>query len=278
MLRKKETYIYAILFFTIGVGYVESTKKMQGMRDRLDPTQILSTLHINPKLLELVTGEFRYLWADYLFLKSSIYLGGRGKETPEVNKKTISMLFRQSANLDPYFFQTCYFTQAYLPWWKGKYVLDAIEILKIFKQHRDWDWQPGFFIGFGYHYFMKDDLTASHYLMEASKLTKAPPLVGHLGARLHQREGHTQASITFLKTMLAAEKRKTAKKDIKFRIKALEGILILEKAIAQFKSMFSGQPPDSLDRLVEAGILKTLPKNPTTKDGLYQYKDGQIDF
>ena len=114
--------------------------------------------------------------------------------------------------------------------------------------------------------------------MEIGKKHETAASLGLLGSRLSQKGGQTEASVAFLKTMYAGTDSKASKEQIELRIKALEGILILEKAISQFKSMFFNHPPDTLDRLVEVGILKDLPTNPVRKDGLYLYEDGEIDF
>ncbi len=277
MLKKKKTVVFLAFLISAMAVYIASAKKVQGLRDRFDPTQTVSALHVRPELLQVISGEFQSLVADYLMLKASVYLGGRWS-TPDEHKSAVSVLFRQSATLDPYFVDTCFLTQSFLPWWKGKYIEEAIEILTMFKEHRDWDWVPGSYIGFDYFYFLKDNITASRYMMEASKLPYSPPIFGLLGARLSQRGGRTQTAIAFLKAMHAGEKSKLIKEEIERRIGGLEGVLILEKAIRRFKSMFFNRPPDKLDQLVEAGVLKELPKNSARKDGLFVYKDGQIDF
>ncbi len=258
--------------------YISSAMTVQTLRNDLDPTQLVSAVHVRPEVLEIVSGEFRSLLADYLLLKASIYLGGRWS-TPEVNKKTVSTLFRQSAELDPYFFQTCYYIQGYLPWWRKDYVHEGIEALEIFRNHREWDWQPGFYIGFNYFYFLEDNQTAARYLMETAKRhPNQADSLGFLGARLSQKGGQTKASIAFLKTMIPRTENEWARKELQKRLTALEGVRILEKAIKNFRAMFFDHPPDTLDRLVEVGILKALPENPARKDGLYLYKNGQIDF
>jgi len=277
MLKKKELAVICLLMLLGATAYVAGAIKVQALRDRLDPTQIVSALQIEPEVLAIIGGEFRSLLADYLLLKASVYLGGR-EETTDTKKKAVSTLFRQSAALDPYFFQTCFLVQGYLPWWRGEMLKDGLEILEIFNEHRDWDWEPGYYIGFDYFYFLRDNKTASRYLMDASQRPNTSPFLGLLGARLSQKGGQTQASIEFLKTMHAGTENKRVKEQIERRIEAFKGILVLEKAIRQFRSMFFNRPPDKLDQLVEAGVLKELPKNPARNDGLFIYKDGQLDF
>ncbi len=279
MLKKKELSVFFILFIVGAAVYVSSAIRVQALRDNLDPTQVVSALQVRPEVLEIVSGEFHSLLADYLLLKASVYLGGR-YSTPDSSKKAVSTLFRQSATLDPYFFQTCYYVQGYLPWWKGDFPKQGIDILEISKEHRYWDWQPGFYIAFDYFYFLKDNLTASRYLMDLSENfdLRSSDFFGLLGARLSQQGGQTKASIAFLNTMYKRTENKKAKEELEQRIVALEGVLKLEKAIARFKSMFFGRPPDTLEQLVEAGILKRLPENPSKPDKTFTYEGGMIKF
>jgi hypothetical protein len=228
---------------------------------------------VSPALLEIAAGEFKGLLADYLLLKASTFLGGR-YQTTDSDREAVYTLFRQSIALDPYFFQTCYYIQGYLPW-EGKMPKKAIELLEICKTHRYWDWNPCFFIGFDYFYFLHDNLAASKYLMEGSKRPDAPLLLGMLGARLAQKGGQTEAAIIFLKTMYETADNKDTKKQIKQRIKALTGVLILEKGIEQFKERF-GHPPKKLEELLTAEILEQLPQNPYQTP--YTYENGQIGF
>lgn len=279
MLKHKETVVFGLLLVMAAAIYVVSAVNVQGFRDRLDPTQTVSALLVRPEVLEVAAGEFKSLLADYLLLKASVYLGGR-YSTPTSSKTAVSALFRQSATLDPYFFQTCYFVQGYLPWWKGDFPKQGIDILEITRDYRDWDWRPGFYIAFDYFYFLKDNLTASGYLMDLSENfdTASSDFFGLLGARLSQQGGQTKASLAFLKAMGDRTENEDAKEEIERRIVALEGVLILEKGIARFKSLFFGSPPDTLEQLVEAGLLERLPENPTKPDKTFTYEGGMIKF
>ena len=228
---------------------------------------------VSPTLLEIAAGEFKGLLADYLLLKGSTFLGGRF-ETTESDWEAVHILFRQSLALDPYCFQTCYYIQAFLPW-KGGMAREAIELLEISRKHRSWDWNPGYFIGFDYFYFLDDNLSASKYLMEASRLPRAPSLLYLLGSRLAQKGGQTETAIVFLKSMYDKSDDEQTREIIAQRIEALAGVFILEKGISQFTLRF-GHPPKNLQELVHTEILEELPKNPYKMP--YTYENGQIGF
>jgi len=151
----------------------------------------------------------------------------------------------------------------------------AIDLLEVCAESRYWDWEPSFFVGFDYYYFLNNNKEASRYLLEAAQLPDAPPLMASLGARLAQKAGRTEDAIVLMQTMYERSEEESVKKTLKQRIEALVGVLILEKGIARFKTRF-GRPPEKLDNLVTAGILNRLPINPYHKP--YTYEDNQIGY
>lgn len=262
----------ALLFSFFLSAYLCARTKIY--EHQADVTGVHATAsQLPPEVIRALAGEFKGIVADYLLLEASTVIGAQNKPTPE-DWDAITRLFKQSMALDPHFRQTYYLIQATLPWETEQYDL-AIELLNISKEHRPWDWVPGFFIGFDYFYFLKDNATASKYLMEASEVPDAPILLATFGARLAQKAGQTQTSIAFLKSMYENTDDEEIKKTIGERINAHIGVLVLEKGIEQFKEKF-GRLPNRLEELVTEGILKQLPQNPYGKT--YAYEEGQIGF
>jgi hypothetical protein len=226
-----------------------------------------------PDVVKVLAGEFKGIFSDYLLMEAAAFIGGNKNPTPE-DWESMALLFKQTLALDPHFKQSYYLMQNTLPWQTQKYDL-TIELLGKSKNNRPWDWLPGFYIGFDYFYFLKDDLKASEHLMEASKVPGAPVLLANLAARLAQKAGRTYSAIVFLRAMYEKTDDENIKKDLETRIRALAGVLILENGIEQFTARFS-RPPDILDDLVSKGILKEIPHNPYNKP--YTYQNGQINF
>jgi tetratricopeptide (TPR) repeat protein len=214
---------------------------------------------VAPEILEIAAGEFKGILADYLLLKASVFLGGRYKTT-ENDWLAVYHLFKQSLALDPYFFQTCYFIQAILPW-EAKMPEKAVELLDISRKHRYWDWQPGYYIGFDYFYFLKDNNKAAKQLMEAAKIPGAPRIISSLASRMAHKSGQTELAIAFLQTMYDKAKDENTRAFLQDRIKAHTGILVLEKAVLLFWQKYD-YIPGSLDDLVLKGIISELPENP----------------
>ncbi len=271
----KKTLIIPLLILT----FLLSTYFLTNTRVREDRArQAAEDIHpkapqLPPAILKALAGEFKGIVADYLLIEAAAFIGANTEATAE-DWEAVSLLFRQSMAMDPHFKQTYYLVQSALTWEAKKYNL-AIELLEKSKKHRPWDWLPGFFIGFDYHFFLKDDLTASKHLMEASKVQDAPLLLATLGSRLAQKSGSTGNAIIFLKAMYEKEEDEETRKALEERIEALVGVLILEKGISRFTSRF-GRPPGTLEDLVSEGILKEIPQNPYERP--YRYRKGEIDF
>ncbi|RLC20928.1 MAG: hypothetical protein DRH93_12735, partial [Deltaproteobacteria bacterium] len=234
-----------------------------------------SASQLSPEVIRSLAGEFKGIMADYLLLEAATVIGAQNKLNVE-DWNAISRLFKQSMALDPYFKQTYSLVQSTLPW-EAKMPEKAIELLKISSLHRSWDWQPDFYIGFDYYYHFNDNLNGSKYLMEASKNPGASPLLGLLGAHLSQKGGQTKAGIAFLRTMYENEENEDTKKQIKQRMDALEGVLILEEAIEKFTVKFD-RSPKNLDELITAEILSAIPKNPYYDAYYYDHKTGIISY
>ena len=77
--------------------------------------------------------------------------------------------------------------------------------------------------------------------------------------------------------MYENEKNENTKKQIKQRIDALKGVLILEKAIEKFTLKFN-HAPKKLDELISSKILKTIPENPYNNTYTYDPKTDKISY
>ncbi len=275
MLKAKSITIYSLLFGFLIAAYVASAMNIERFRDEMSPEETVSTLMIAPEALEIVSGEFRQVLADYLLLKACTFLGGRNKAKGS-DMKVVATLFEQSLYLDPYFFQTCYYVQAFLTW-RGAMVEEAIDLLKISKKHRYWDWQPGYYIGFDYFYFLKDNNKAAKQLMETAEIPGAPRIISSLAARMAHKSGQTELAIALLQTMYDKAKDENTRTFLQDRIKAHTGILVLEKAVRLFWQKY-GYIPGSLEDLVLKGIISELPENPYGDRYIYEPKTRQVFF
>jgi len=268
----KKLTLNLIVISSLLTGYSICSSSVRTYREEMIAENLRAeALMVSPTLLKVISGEFKGLWADYLQLKASIFLGGYSKSTAE-DWEVVYLLFKQSLALDPWFFQTCYYTQGILAWQKTMSER-AIELLKISAEHRYWDWEPRFYIGFDYFYFLKENLMAAKYLSVAAKLPGAPPIVATLGARLAQKAGQTETAIAILRIMLDRTDNEALKLRLEKRIKVHLGMLIIERSIAIYAQKY-GKSPASLNELIDKGIIDQLPENPYVET--YTYENGHV--
>ncbi|MCP4745900.1 MAG: hypothetical protein GY874_07110 [Desulfobacteraceae bacterium] len=262
--------IITISFYSVSISHVKNY--------RANPPPAASraqALDVDPTLLKLVSGPFRGMLSDYLLLKASVFIGGTDKALLE-DWEAVYTLFKQSLYLDPYFMQTGYYIQGVLAIRKGMHA-KAIDLLKYHAKYRDWDWEPKFYIGFDSFYYLGDNTQASDYFHEAAKLPGAPSITATLGARVAQRAGQTLTAIALLKMMHDQTQDEYEKIYYGKRLEAHMAIYSFEKAIEQFK-MESNRLPESLEELVENGILPEMPENPYDQEFIYEKDSGKVFF
>ena len=265
-------------FVIILVGYIYLAQAVMSLRYQL-PAQYAraSVLSVSPELLEIISGEFKGLVADYLILDGSYFLGGFHKSEPE-DWETITLLFSQAMRLDPYFFTPIYYTQGILVW-KNNVVRQAVELIATGHTMRFWDWEPGFYAGFDYHEFLDDDKVAAKYLRESAERPYAPLIVPSLAARYSQGTGSTDLAVIMLKALLAQATDEALRKQLLKKLLTYEGLLEIERAIEVYNKKH-GQYPPSLQALVEDEIVSSLPQNMTDESGQFFYfsETGKVSF
>ena len=91
---------------------------------------VMVPVHVRPKgkKYELLAGERRLRAANVAKRETLPAMVHYGMTDAEL--QAVATLFGQSLVLDPYFFQTCYYIQAFLPW-GGRMAQEAIELLKL---------------------------------------------------------------------------------------------------------------------------------------------------
>lgn len=273
-MKRSKIILFVVLLALAVAGHGVATQRVQSIRRELPAEQLRAqALMVNPNLLKIISGEFKGLLADYLLLKASVFLGGAWETTAE-DWEAIALLFKQSLVLDPLFFQTGYYIQGNLAWREGLHA-KAVDLLELHADHRDWDWEPRFYVGFDYFYYLRDTEQAATHFNKAAAIPGAPPIVGTLGARLLHRSSQTEAAITMLKAMHQRTDNTQARQALSQRLQAYQGVYVIEHAISQYRAKFD-HPPGSLDDLLTAGILEALPANPLGDTFHYEPDSGRV--
>jgi tetratricopeptide (TPR) repeat protein len=256
--------------------YAKSHVALSASRQDLSVDYRLHVSSLPPDIMKIFAGEFKGLFADYLLLEIGSLTGSERQIQPEEWEK-IALAFSQTMELDPYFEQTYIYVQGILPW-EAELPERAIDLLNISRDHRPWDWRPGYYVGFDYYYFLKDYSRASEAFLDTAKIEGAPVLLAVLGGRFAVRGGRTEAAMALLRSMIEnPELHEAEKKEITQRMIALKGVLLLERAIEEYKDRYETYPP-SLETLIETGLLQRMPENPYADKYFYNEADGEVLF
>ncbi|AEA33701.1 hypothetical protein [Hippea maritima] len=229
------------------------------------------------KFYKIILGEFRWFVGEYLSFKSIIYYGDkvdfiRKRQFRKIEYYNLYRTIETSILLNPYNEDAYYFAQATFSWDVG-HVKATNRLLKYVMKYRTWDFKVPFFLGFNYAYFLKDYKKAAYYYKIASEISGSS-LFTNLAARYFYEGGQTALAINYLKTMIKITRKKSIKKVYEIRLKALEGIYEIERAVKAFRQKFHRNPKD-IKVLLKYGFLKKIPKDPY--GGIYYIdKDGRV--
>lgn len=214
-------------------------------------------------ILRVSALEFDGLASDLLFLKATTFYGERAYKRirllPE-DWDRLTQVLQGAADLDPKFLDPYHFGEMVLTWDAGR-PTDANRLLERALRHRPSDWVIPFYLGFNYFYFLHDSAKGAEYLMAASRLPESHGFLGLLAARLSTQAGRTEAAIIFLDEIAASTADPLLKQQIVQRGEALKAIAVIERGIVVFQQR-SGKAPDRVEQLLEARVLKTLPRDP----------------
>jgi hypothetical protein len=215
--------------------------------------------------LKIAALEFPGFASDILFLRTMVFMGGihQRTERPRVKEwewKWLINTWDSATELDPYFYDPYYYANAFLPWDAGM-VTEANRLLEKGSHYRDWDWTMPFFIGFNEFFFLGNDGKAADFLMEASRRPEGNPMFASIASRLALKGNRTETSVLFLEELYRKTEDPGLKKMYAVRIKALRGMLVIEKAVSIYKKTYRRVPP-TIDDLVGKNILARLPEDP----------------
>lgn len=211
-----------------------------------------------PEAARLLSGEFTVLSSDYFLMKAAIFYGG----IENLSKKDSLWLTKTlylASYLDPYYFEPYWMAGVTLPW-EGE-IESAKMILKQGLHYLPKRWEVPFYLGFISFYFEKKPAEAARYFLMASKLPNAPFYLPLLAARLAVKGNETSVAIAFLQTELKQTKDNRMCKLLQKRLKALEAIDFLERAVRKYKQRYGHFPPD-LNALIKENIISAIPPDP----------------
>lgn len=216
-------------------------------------------------VLRYASADHKELTAALLIMKVIMYYGGIAEklqhnvivQPPDYAR--MSGILHGAVQLDPYNMDAYYFAQSFLTWDAHQYKL-ANNLLDYGMKYRTWDWMLPFFAGFNSAYFMKNYAAAAKYYKRAGELSGSD-LSKMLAGRYMQESGQTQLAIAYLTAMENGERNQVLKRDYSIRLAAFKEVRRIELARDRYKEV-KGQPPVSVEQLVQDGFLTPPPVDP----------------
>jgi tetratricopeptide (TPR) repeat protein len=243
------------------------------LRDSRPPEVRLGFFPPAPVVKALSADQYQFV-SHLISLRCLFYFGTLVEEKGQVRDwNKLHRALYTSTRLDPYNMDAYYFSQAVLPWDAGK-PQEAIDLLEYGFAHRTWDWYLPFFLSFDYAFFMKDYGKAGEYLTKAAELNPRAAWFSTLAARYYYEGGRTALALAYLKELIPTARNEAIRKQLMIRAEALESILQLEEALADFRNRFH-QAPENLQELVHVGILNHIPEDPYGGT-FYLDKEGKV--
>lgn len=274
-MKTKHVFVFLTTLVLVVPVYIFAVQLLQQRRTVEKKALTLRALPFPVDFYYIAAGEFAGLTSDFLYLDMAATLGGRESAALREDEwDRVEKAFATTVRLDPYFEPTFRAIQAYLPW-GAKRPIQANALLEQVSEKRSWHWMPPFFIGFNHYFFLKDNAQASQFFIEAAGREHAPPILATLGARLAAESGNAVIGINLLQRLMAATENEHEKILFKRRIAALQGVNILENALAHYRRDYGENPPFLL-ALIVGGYLRSLPVNPY--HSVFFYKDGVVRF
>ena len=256
-MKKYIIFSIALFLFVILVPYFAENVRNRPIYEKLGYLP-------QGKIYRAILGEFRWFAGDYFTFKAIIYYGSKAQrmfkgQRVDVEYYNLYKTLETSVILNPYHEDTYYFAQAIFTWGLGR-IKEVNSILKYVFKYRYWDYQLPFFLGFNYGYFLKDYVKAAEFFKKAAELSGIP-FYATLSSRYFYKGKRVELGIIFLRHLIKNTNKPEIKAVYEIRLKALEAIYKLEKAVKQYQKKF-GHIPRNLNELVRVGILKKIPKDP----------------
>ena len=207
--------------------------------------------------------DFQGLAADFQLLQGIFFIGDkidRQEEITAADWDYFTRIIKAVIRLDPYFYDTYHLATGMLTWGSGRFQ-DAIEILRYAQEFNPDDYRFPYHIGFIYFYFLNDAQKGAQYFELASRIPGSPPILASLASRLAYYKGNYAFAINLLERMLSSERSPEIRQYYQKRLTALQGALLIEKAVQKFKSQHS-KFPDSIQELLDLNFLEEIPLDP----------------
>lgn len=231
---------------------------------RLYPAEIREDLKIVPskEIMEILSLDHRGFAADYLFAKVNVHSGSLMWKPLEIGFDsrwsfgTMDLI----TDLDPKYYT------AYI--YSGMGLIHAFDDARLARPIIEKgmlvfpeSWELPFWIGYDHYVYLEDYETASEYFLRAARKPGAPTRFLAMLLDASRRVGAYESAYWALKVMMAETEDEKIKKVYEKKLRQLDNLLVLQKAVKEYEDE-QGLFPAGLDDLVAAQIIPGLPIDP----------------
>ncbi|RMF93497.1 MAG: hypothetical protein D6734_09910, partial [Candidatus Schekmanbacteria bacterium] len=234
-------------------------------------------LFITPssKIVKVMSLNQKALIADILWLKIIQYVGER-KQT----EKGWDWLYNNTnllTDLDPNFYLAYQFSGLILTVFANR-IDQSITILKKGAKYNPDNWFIYFLLGYNYFNEIRDYKKAAFYIRQASLVKGSPAFLKLFATRLYSSAGNPEDGIIFTESLLRKTENEEMKKRLNERLKLLyieRDLKLLNEKVKDYIKKFK-TTPTSLQDLVKANLLTSIPKDPFGKEYYLDITTGTV--
>lgn len=260
----KTTNLPALLVFVLATAlYAMVIPRLGEVQQQRRIEQIGNLGEIPAAVVKAISFEFKGVMADFLMLQAMTFMGeriGQDKNPSPEDWQHLYRLLDKITDIDQRFWDPYLFAETMLVWQAGM-IEEGNQLLLKAAEHRLQDYQPYYFLGFNYFYFLKNAEKAAPYLRKAAQIPGAPFYLQGLAARFGLYGNDTVTAILFLDDMLRQTADPMVRRYLEKRQMALKIIHDLEQKVQAFKKT-TGKLPHSFAEMIATGLLKEIPVDP----------------
>lgn len=236
----------------------------------LTPELYVDRVVIPAPLLVALHGGDRFLAADL----ETMRLSATGMDDRGVDTGYLVRAQREVARLNACHEDNYYLANGLLTW--GGAVEQGNDVLRAAVECRFWDEFPPFFYGINLSFFQRDNEEAARVLeIGAQRSTQNAAAMQRLAIMLRAEQfADERLALNYLIQQRDSSTDPKLKDMLDKRVIRLQGLLDLREAQRRFEPDHG--PLASLEQLVEAGIIDSLPIDPLRLG--YELRDGHIEL
>jgi hypothetical protein len=225
-----------------------------------------------PEVARPFSFGLRSVVADFAFLEAIQVYGGRKPsvtlEAGAHEDRLLAKLLAYATDLDPRFRGAYRFAGDALPRHttdgKAAGVFSAQLLLKKGVVERPDDWRIHFMLGFIDSYYLEQHEDAARQFADAARIDGSPGYLGLLATRLASHAGDLSFAEQLARTMLAETTEEQTRAEWEKRLLDIDmerRARLIDAAVERFQ-LRTGQLPATLEALVTAGDLSSIPPEP----------------